>query len=112
MIEGRFVVNTIVKTNRMARHSMQVFDRLSGNYQEAVQQSIEFAGLEYDFFVKAKVRVIAQLARKRLEVSGDLALLDFGCGVGTLHGYLTDRFARVYGVDVSKQSIAVAQERN
>ena len=34
---------------------MQTFDQYGANYKEVVQRSIDFAGLQYDFFVKAKI---------------------------------------------------------
>ena len=36
---------------------MQTFDQYEGNYRDLVQRAIDFAGLEYEFFVKAKARM-------------------------------------------------------
>ena len=41
-----------------------------------------------------------------------LDILDVGCGVGITAEYLAGEFKSVYGVDVSKESIAAAKERH
>src|SRR6266487_3910604 len=43
---------------------MQTFDQYGNSYQDVVQRAIDFAGLEYGFFVKAKARIIKHLAAK------------------------------------------------
>ena len=92
---------------------MQTFDQYGDNYKEVVQRSIDFVGLQYDFFVKAKTRIIKQLAAaKCLDRAAGTSLLDVGCGVGGLHGALAGTFKRICGVDVSEKSIEVARERN
>jgi 2-polyprenyl-3-methyl-5-hydroxy-6-metoxy-1,4-benzoquinol methylase len=92
---------------------MQTFDQYGANYKEVVQRSIDFAGLQYDFFVKAKTRIIEQFAAvKRLNPATGASLLDVGCGVGALHGALAGTFAHICGVDVSEKSIEAARERN
>jgi 2-polyprenyl-3-methyl-5-hydroxy-6-metoxy-1,4-benzoquinol methylase len=92
---------------------MQTFDQYDGNYQEVVQRSIDFAGLQYDFFVRAKIRIIKQLAAaRRLDPAAGTSLLDVGCGVAGLHGALAGSFARICGVDVSEKCIEAARERN
>src|SRR3989344_849364 len=39
-----------------------------------------------------------------------LAILDVGCGVGTLALYLASRGARVVGIDISPRAIALAKD--
>ena len=90
---------------------METFDQYGSNYRDVVQRSIDFVGLEYDFFVKAKARIIKQLAAE-LDRATDISLLDVGCGVGAVHDYLGGTFARICGVDVSKVSIEAAKERH
>src|SRR5438552_279452 len=90
---------------------MQTFDQYEGNYRDVVQQAIDFAGLEYEFFVKSKARIIKQLAT-RFDRAADVSLLDVGCGVGILHDHLGGAFARICGVDVSELSIEAAKERH
>jgi 2-polyprenyl-3-methyl-5-hydroxy-6-metoxy-1,4-benzoquinol methylase len=90
---------------------MQTFDQYGSNYRDVVQRSIDFVGLEYDFCVKAKARIIKQLAAE-LDRATDISLLDVGCGVGALHDHLGGTFARICGVDVSKVSIEAAKKRH
>ena len=92
---------------------MQTFDQYGSNYAEVVQRSVDFAGMQYDFFVRAKARMIKQFAAaKRLDPAAGASFLDVGCGVGGLHDGLVDTFARICGVDVSEKSIEAAKERN
>jgi 2-polyprenyl-3-methyl-5-hydroxy-6-metoxy-1,4-benzoquinol methylase len=90
---------------------MQTFDQYGPNYRDVVQRAIDFAGLEYEFFVKAKARIIKQLAT-RFDRAADVSLLDVGCGVGILHDHLGGTCARICGVDVSEVSIEAAKERH
>jgi 2-polyprenyl-3-methyl-5-hydroxy-6-metoxy-1,4-benzoquinol methylase len=73
---------------------MPTFDQYGKNYQDVVQRAIDFAGLEYEFFVKAKARIIRHLAAGFDRAAG-ASLLDVGCGVGTLHDHLGGTFARI-----------------
>ena len=90
---------------------MQTFDQYGKNYQDVVQGAIDFAGLEYEFFVKAKARMIRHLAAG-LDRAAGASLLDVGCGIGTLHDHLDGTFARICGVDVSEVSIEAAKARH
>jgi SAM-dependent methyltransferase len=47
-----------------------------------------------------------------LEVRPDEAVLDIGCGVGRLTRALAHRAARVYGLDVSREMLTLAQRHN
>jgi 2-polyprenyl-3-methyl-5-hydroxy-6-metoxy-1,4-benzoquinol methylase len=91
---------------------MQTFDQYGDNYKEVVQQSIDFVGVKYEFFVRAKIRMIEQFAAAKCLNPAAASLLDVGCGVGCLHGGLAGTFARICGVDVSQKAIEAARERN
>jgi 2-polyprenyl-3-methyl-5-hydroxy-6-metoxy-1,4-benzoquinol methylase len=90
---------------------MQSFDQYASNYRNVVQRAIDLVGLEYEFFVNAKARIIKRLAA-RFDRAADVSLLDVGCGVGALHDHLGGTFARICGVDVSEVSIKAAKERH
>jgi len=90
---------------------MQTFDQYGGNYRDVVQRAIDFTGLEHEFFVKAKARIIKQLAAE-FGPAAKVELLDVGCGVGALHDYLRGTFARICGADESKVSIEAAKKRH
>jgi 2-polyprenyl-3-methyl-5-hydroxy-6-metoxy-1,4-benzoquinol methylase len=89
----------------------QLFDAYDANYRAVVQSSIDFSGLSHDFFMQAKADLIAKTMRERLGLAHAGALLDVGCGVGTLHPYLAGLFDRITGVDVSAPCVAEAAQR-
>jgi SAM-dependent methyltransferase len=93
------------------QENMQAFDQYGRNYRDVVQRAIQFAGLEYEFFVKAKARIIKQLAAE-FGPAAEVGLLDVGCGIGALHDHLGGAFARICGVDVSRVSIEAAKTRH
>jgi ubiquinone/menaquinone biosynthesis C-methylase UbiE len=92
----------------------QVFDEYKDNYRDVVQSSIDFSGLEHDFFMRAKVRLLfeAIAAHPQLGAPKGLACLDVGCGVGSFHPHVGDRFESISGCDVSSDSIATAAAAN
>ena len=90
---------------------MQTFDNYGRNYRDVVQHAIDFAGVEYEFFVKAKARIIKHLAAK-FDRAANVSLLDVGCGIGSLHDHLDGTFSRICGVDVSEVSIEAAKARH
>jgi SAM-dependent methyltransferase len=92
----------------------QLFDEYRTTYQEVVADSIGFSGLKHDFFMQAK----ADLIERRLRAAGHLdprpalACLDIGCGIGTLHPYISRLFASIDGCDISEESIGRARKDN
>jgi len=89
----------------------QLFDAYDANYREVVQSSIDFSGLPHDFFMQAKADVLARALRSRFGAAHAGRLLDVGCGVGTLHPYLSGLFDRISGVDISAPCIGEAAQR-
>jgi len=89
----------------------ELFDSYRGNYRAAVQSSIDFSGLPHDFFLRAKAALLRDLIAERLG-GGRPAMLDVGCGVGSLHAMLSGTVGRLAGIDVSAASIAQARANN
>ncbi len=87
-----------------------LFDSYRGSYRDAVQSSIDFSGLSHDFFLRAKAALLRELVAERL--SDKPAMLDVGCGVGSLHPLLCGTVGRLSGIDVSAESIAQARADN
>lgn len=87
------------------------FDEYNTNYNQVVQDSISFSGLEHSFFLQAKVRVLEGLFSRHF---GDAkpALADVGCGVGAMHGMMAPITARISGCDPSGDCIERAQRDN
>jgi SAM-dependent methyltransferase len=89
----------------------QLFDAYDANYRAVVQSSIDFSGLPHDFFMQAKADLLGRVMRERFGVAHAGRLLDVGCGIGTLHPYLSELFDEISGTDVSAPCIAEAAQR-
>jgi ubiquinone/menaquinone biosynthesis C-methylase UbiE len=93
------------------RSVAEEFDAYHESYQQAVNDALNYTGLEHDFFVRIKVEhLMAALADTFGEVSG-LKVLDLGCGIGVYHQWLSGRVGSLYGVDVSQTCVTVAARR-
>lgn len=92
----------------------QTFDGYKDSYRDVVQSSIEFSGIEHDFFMRAKARVLldAIASRPHLGAPQMLDYLDVGCGVGSFHPLVAGKFARTFGCDISAECIAKATAAN
>jgi len=89
-----------------------LFDSYRASYRDAVQSSIDFSGLRHDFFQRAKAQVLRALIAERLGEDAKPAMLDVGCGVGSLHPLLRHTVGSLSGIDVSAESIAQARADN
>ena len=89
----------------------ELFDSYRDSYHDVVQSSIDFAGLPHSFFMRAKADLLRELIARRLGPEKP-ALLDVGCGIGSLHPLLTDMVGLLTGIDVSSASIAQARADN
>ena len=89
----------------------ELFDNYRKNYRDVVQSSIDFSGLPHSFFQRAKADLLRELIARRLGPEKP-AMLDVGCGVGSLHPLLRGMVGRLSGIDVSSASIAQARAEN
>lgn len=82
---------------------MSEFDRFADNYRETLDRSLNFSGESSDYFLEYKARYVARTVGTAF--SGKV--LDFGCGVGILTGFLRKHLphAILHGYDVSAKSI-------
>jgi SAM-dependent methyltransferase len=80
------------------------FDQFAGDYKHVLDQSIAVSGEDSSYFSEYKARYLARILGA--DFSGKI--LDFGCGVGLLSGFLRKhlRRSRLDGFDVSRESIA------
>lgn len=80
------------------------FDQFAGNYKSVLDQSIALSGEDSSYFAEYKALYLARIVGSSF--SGKI--LDFGCGVGLLSGFLKKHLpaARLNGFDVSRESIA------
>jgi SAM-dependent methyltransferase len=90
----------------------RLFDRYASDYRQLVEESVGFAGRKLDFFTRAKVFHLRQLARRLPRPLGECAVLDVGCGVGLTDYYLRPHVGAMSGVDVSPAMVTAATTRN
>jgi SAM-dependent methyltransferase len=86
------------------------FDTYAARYDAAVNRSISFTRRDADFFAERKVALLRSLALRTIGSLADLTLLDVGCGTGTVSRHLVAEVRQLYGVDVSKEMIAIARD--
>jgi SAM-dependent methyltransferase len=89
-----------------------LFDTYGKEYQEVVQSSIDFSGLSYEFVTVAKADIMRAVIAARFGPDAKPSALDVGCGIGVLHRYIRDRFARLCAVDVSTACLEQAARAN
>ena len=79
------------------------FDQFADDYKQVLDKSVAFSGEPSSYFAEYKARYLARL------LGGEFRgkVLDFGCGVGLLSGFLKKYFprARIEGFDLSRESI-------
>jgi SAM-dependent methyltransferase len=87
------------------------FDRFSATYENDVEKSIGFTGLEHAFFLEAKAEHLLRVAHEQLGKPAALRFLDVGCGIGAMETFLAERTGSVCGVDVSAEIVERAKEQ-
>lgn len=88
------------------------FDDYVDSYKREIQKSINFSGQDVDFFVEIKAVIIKELSGKYFSSARGLKVLDIGCGIGLIDGYLSAYFDNLYGTDVEKGVIEKASLSN
>src|SRR5207248_3291438 len=80
------------------------FDQFAGNYQEVLDRAVAASGEGSAYFAEYKARYLARVLPK----SSFARVLDYGCGVGLLSGFLQRHLQPVQldGFDLSRDSIA------
>jgi 2-polyprenyl-3-methyl-5-hydroxy-6-metoxy-1,4-benzoquinol methylase len=80
------------------------FDQFADRYKHTLDKSVKISGEESEYFAEYKARWLARL------VTSDFlgTVLDFGCGVGLLAGFIKKQMplAHIDGFDVSDESLA------
>ena len=92
----------------MAERRFDDFDPFADNYRSIHDKNVAISGANSRYFARLKVQLLAELGLR-----GPFHLLDLGCGDGETAAAIPDFFSDVTvdGIDVSKQSIQVAQHR-
>src|SRR6266576_1651139 len=103
---------TRANTSPRSRPMSNDFDEYRHTYRDEVQRSIDFSGQDVGFFTDVKARLLGELAERQFGKTGELTVLDVGCGVGLTDDALQGRFATIHGVDVSEGAVAEAAAMN
>lgn len=85
------------------------FDDFIEDYRKEQSQHLSIAGEDSEFFAKYKTH---HLATSYPEMLGkNINILDFGCGDGLMTFYISKYFnnAKIFGTDISLESLKVAQ---
>ncbi|MDR3509831.1 MAG: methyltransferase domain-containing protein [Caulobacteraceae bacterium] len=88
------------------------FDAYDETYAGVVQESVAFSGLSYDFFLRSKAGLLAELMAEHLRGCPAPKVLDVGCGVGALHPLLAPLCGSLHGADISMACIEQARRDN
>jgi trans-aconitate methyltransferase len=82
------------------------FDKLADDYNESIVNDFGKFGKYRDTAFVYKVNYL-----KHILMSEPKTILDFGCGIGSFIPYLYDSFknTKIYGCDISSQSIEIAK---
>ncbi len=93
----------------MKNNNNQLFDRFAKDYRAVHTKSLELTGADSEYYSEYK---IVEVLRRSIHPSQG-AILDFGCGDGTSLHYFRKYFPNhlLHGIDVSKESISVAERK-
>ncbi len=88
------------------------FDQFAREYQQIHQQNIRHFKESPDYFAEYKIVDAARVIAERLQVAAP-AMLDFGAGVGNSVPHVNRHIpsARLTCLDISEQSLAIAEQR-
>lgn len=87
------------------------FEAYNQNYVAEVEQSIDFAGQNHNFYIRVKADALAASCERQLGTLADKRVLDVGCGVGLMSQYVGEHFDEVAGIDVAAGVVERAGER-
>lgn len=92
-----------MKANR--RETTASFDEYAVCYDEALHQGLSLSGENKEYFAQKRVAWLARCLQ-----ATPRRIMDYGCGTGSSTPYLLelDKCCSILGVDLSRQSLAVA----
>ena len=88
------------------------FDAFAASYREAIDSAVAFSRTGHEFFTRAKVRELLEIAARRAGDPRRLSFFDLGCGPGETDRLLEGRVGSLTGVDTSARMIEAAARRN
>jgi 2-polyprenyl-3-methyl-5-hydroxy-6-metoxy-1,4-benzoquinol methylase len=91
---------------------MSLFDQYAHTYNEGHAKAVKSTGFDPAYFHEYKIRELCNHLKSERLADRDISFLNVGCGIGEsdpfIKSYLPN--SRVYGIDVSAESIDVARE--
>ena len=90
------------------------FDAYAHNYDAAIQTGLRITGEDKDFFARARLDKTSSTIARLFPGSARTKAVDFGCGIGDGAAMLQEKlgFEALLGVDVSAESLIVAETRH
>lgn len=85
------------------------FDAYADGYDAALERGISVSGEKKDFFARGRIELLRKVLAQKHTTTGQI--LDFGCGTGssTPHLFTLPGARKVVGVEVSGQSLKIAE---
>ncbi|MEO6695021.1 MAG: class I SAM-dependent methyltransferase [Ignavibacteria bacterium] len=85
------------------------FDKFAGQYENILDEQLDFFGEENTYFAEYKVRLVKETLGNEPD-----NILEFGCGIGRNLKFFSQFFpkANVYGSDISEKSLSIAEKEN
>ena len=89
------------------------FNRYSSTYRSEVDKSLSGLGADSDHILKVKADHFIQTLRDHFKTGLEsLNVLDVGCGIGLMDQFWNSTLPRLQGIDISSDSIKIAQQNN
>ena len=82
------------------------------SYQLKIQESIDFAGQDADFFIQVKADMVIKLVNKYCNSLQSAKVLDVGCGLGLVDRHLAGSINNLFGVDIEEDVVSKAKINN
>ena len=86
------------------------FDLHAESYEKQMAEDLKFFIEETGYLAEYKVKIV----KETLEDKKPRNILEYGCGIGMNINFFNKHFGQseIYGCDISKKSLEVAEERN
>jgi len=94
----------------MSERKFDDFDEWVSEYRDIHNNNIKISGTDSNYFSEFKIIKVKEHEHN----SENIKILDLGCGDGNSEIYFRKYFpsAKIYGIDISEKSIAIAKSRN
>jgi SAM-dependent methyltransferase len=100
------------RSENTVKSSQVSFDDYVDTYKKEIQNSIDFAGQDVDFFIELKANLLIKIAEKNFGSTDKIKALDIGSGVGLVDKYLLPKIKNLYGIDIEEGVVEKAKTNN